>query len=155
MEIRRPWYDASAADRQQDSEMMPAEQKEETLLSAQEDKFSPNVLLQEPGAVLCRVSKSFLRVGQLELFAKRAEFRELIQLADYVCYREFPHLLPLRAGSQVRSSSATLNGVGEEERHCASDNNAPFTAASIPPGSVERYIEMYKEIIKGMCLHYY
>ena len=147
MEIRRPWYDASATDRQQESEMMPAEREDATLIG-REDKFSPNVLLQEPGAVLCRVSKSFLRVGQLEIFAKRGETRELLQLADYVCYREFPQLLHLRAGV---SSSATLEG-----QHCVSDNSAaPFSAASIPPGTVDRYIEMYREIIKGTCDIFY
>jgi len=77
-------------------------------------KFSPDVLVQEPGAVMCtigqyrtasptrldriayaagRVSRSFLRFSHLELFAQRGELDELRQIADYVCFREYPHLL--------------------------------------------------------------
>lgn len=141
MTIRRPWYDASAIDRQQDTEVSST-QKEEENMGGREDKFSPNVLLQEPGAILCRVSKSFLRVGQLELFAKRGETRELLQFADYVCYREFPHLLHLHTGR-----TATDSG------DCGSDNSSS-SVDSIPPGSVDRYVEMYREIIKGMYLKY-
>lgn len=146
MTIRRPWYDASAADRQQDAEALSVQPEAEMdPTGAREDKYSPNVLLQEPGAVLCRVSKSFLRVSQLELFAKRGETRELLQLADYVCYREFPHLLQLKAGDDATTAAAAA-----PEASCV-DTDAAFSAESIPPGSVKRYIEMYKEIIKGAC----
>eukprot|EP01036_Dinobryon_divergens_P023244 gene23244-31570_t len=67
-----------------------------TLVSQQlgaNSKFSPDALLMEPGAVVCRVSRSFLRFGNLELFAMRKEFQELVQLADFVCFKEFPYLL--------------------------------------------------------------
>lgn len=56
-------------------------------------KFPPNAMGLEPGAVACRVSRSFLRFGQMELFARRNELNELLQLADFICFREFPHLL--------------------------------------------------------------
>lgn len=68
-------------------------------------KFAPDTLKVEPGAVLCRVSRSFLRFGQLELFALRREFEELQQLADYVCFREYPHLL--RDSPAINSSSGS------------------------------------------------
>lgn len=42
---------------------------------------------------MCRTARSFLRFSQLELFAMRDEFKELAMLADYVCYREYPHLI--------------------------------------------------------------
>ena len=56
--------------------------------AAQGGKFSPDVMIQEQGAVLCRVSRSFLRFSQLELFAKRDEMLEMEQLAEFVCFRE-------------------------------------------------------------------
>ncbi len=47
----------------------------------------------EPGAVVCRVSPSFLRFGNFEIHAARNEPDILKQLADYCISRHFPHLL--------------------------------------------------------------
>lgn len=80
--IRRPWYASTSADNPYSNDPTSGQ------------KFSPDVMLMEPGAVVCRVSRSFLRFGHLELFAQRKEMKELLQLADYVCLREYPHLLP-------------------------------------------------------------
>jgi uncharacterized protein YdiU (UPF0061 family) len=46
----------------------------------------------EPGAVVCRVSPSFLRFGNFEIHAARNEPDILKQLADYCISRHFPHL---------------------------------------------------------------
>jgi uncharacterized protein YdiU (UPF0061 family) len=46
----------------------------------------------EPGAVVCRVSPSFLRFGNFEIHAARNETDILKQLADYCISRHFPHL---------------------------------------------------------------
>lgn len=48
----------------------------------------------EPGAIVCRVSPSFLRFGSFELPAARAEIELLRQLADFCIWRDFPELLP-------------------------------------------------------------
>jgi uncharacterized protein YdiU (UPF0061 family) len=48
----------------------------------------------EPGAVVCRVSPSFLRFGNFEIHAARNETAILKQLADYCITRHFPHLDP-------------------------------------------------------------
>ena len=56
-------------------------------------KFSPDTIVKEQGAVLCRTAPSCLRFSHLELFAMRDEIHELLQLADYICFREYPHLL--------------------------------------------------------------
>jgi uncharacterized protein YdiU (UPF0061 family) len=47
---------------------------------------------EEPGAIVCRVSPSFLRFGNFEIFAFRGEIDLLRQLADYTLLRHFPHL---------------------------------------------------------------
>ena len=92
-EIRRPWYAASTdgmidgSDREYANKNMGG-------------KFSPDTLRREPGAVMCRTAKSFLRFSQLELFAMREEYKELLMLADYVCYREYPHLMDMESAKE-------------------------------------------------------
>lgn len=46
----------------------------------------------EPGAVVCRVAPSFLRLGHFELPASRGETDLLRQLVDFAIRRDFPHL---------------------------------------------------------------
>lgn len=48
---------------------------------------------KEPGAVVCRMSKSFLRFGSFQLPSKREEDLDLVgQLADYTISEHFSHL---------------------------------------------------------------
>ena len=46
----------------------------------------------EPGAIVCRVSPSFVRFGSFEIFAARGEEAVLKRLADYVIRTHFPEL---------------------------------------------------------------
>ncbi|NWF35346.1 YdiU family protein [Mariprofundus sp. KV] len=46
----------------------------------------------EPGAVLCRVAPSFIRFGNFQLLASRAELGLLKELLDYTIRSDFPHL---------------------------------------------------------------
>jgi uncharacterized protein YdiU (UPF0061 family) len=46
----------------------------------------------EPGAVVCRVSPSFIRFGSFQIFAARGETDVLKRLADYTIRTDFPHL---------------------------------------------------------------
>ncbi|NKC01081.1 MAG: YdiU family protein [Pseudomonadales bacterium] len=48
---------------------------------------------EEPGAVVCRVSSSFVRFGHFQLLAARQETKILRDFTDFVIQREFPHLL--------------------------------------------------------------
>ncbi len=47
----------------------------------------------EPGAVVCRVSPSFLRFGSFEIFAARQDSKNLKVVADYAIRHHFPELL--------------------------------------------------------------
>jgi uncharacterized protein YdiU (UPF0061 family) len=47
---------------------------------------------REPGAVTCRVSPSFIRFGNFEIFAARQEDELLQRLIDYTIATDFPHL---------------------------------------------------------------
>lgn len=46
----------------------------------------------EPGAIVCRVSPSFIRFGNFEILNTRGELSLLKQLADYTIKTDFPHL---------------------------------------------------------------
>lgn len=46
----------------------------------------------EPGAIVCRVSRSFIRFGSFEIFASRGELDLLRTLADYTIRNDFPQL---------------------------------------------------------------
>ncbi len=46
----------------------------------------------EKGAVVCRVSPSFIRFGNFEIFASRKDLPNLRKLADYTLKHHFPHL---------------------------------------------------------------
>ncbi len=47
----------------------------------------------EPGAIVCRVSKSFVRFGQFEIFAARQEWEQLTQLVEYCITNYHPDLV--------------------------------------------------------------
>ncbi len=47
----------------------------------------------EDGAVVCRVSPSFIRFGNFQIFSARGEIDELKQLADFTIRHHFAHLL--------------------------------------------------------------
>ena len=49
---------------------------------------------EEPGAIVCRVSPSFVRIGSFEILAASGEEHLLRALADHVITRDFPHLGP-------------------------------------------------------------
>ncbi|UPT76739.1 YdiU family protein [Sulfurovum sp. XGS-02] len=45
----------------------------------------------EKGAIVCRVSSSWVRFGTFEYYAHQGKFKELAALADYVIKENFPH----------------------------------------------------------------
>jgi serine/tyrosine/threonine adenylyltransferase len=48
----------------------------------------------EPGAVVCRVAPSFVRLGTFQLPASRGEHELLRQLVDFTIRNDYPHLVP-------------------------------------------------------------
>ena len=141
LEVRRPWYDVTGTDRQR--EISDSGDGTDEVLKS--ERYSPNVLLREKGAIICRVSPSFLRVAQLELFAKRGEVRELIMVADYTCLREFPDLLDLTSSDPLTGAPSDPSVANREE--AAADMRSDEYKYTHYTGSPERYIAMYKRII--------
>lgn len=56
------------------------------------DMFYDGRIKEEPGAVVCRMSPSFLRFGNYEILAARGETDLLQRLVDYTLRTDFPHL---------------------------------------------------------------
>lgn len=56
------------------------------------DMFYDGHPKEEPGAVICRVSPSFLRFGNFEILTARDETGLLKSLVDYTIRTDFPHL---------------------------------------------------------------
>lgn len=57
------------------------------------DMFYNGNAKTEPGAVVCRVAPSFIRMGSFQLFSVRGELDELKQFLDFTISSDFPHLL--------------------------------------------------------------
>lgn len=62
--------------------------------SVMRDMFYDGHPKNEPGAVVCRVSPSFIRFGNFEILSARKELSLLKQLTDYTITTDFPHLGP-------------------------------------------------------------
>jgi len=57
----------------------------------------PDTVIDEPCAISTRVAPSFLRVGHVDLFARRAAgspsaMRELEQIVEHALFREYPKI---------------------------------------------------------------
>ena len=130
--IRRAWYLAASTDGPSDKPTNPH----------YAGKHPPDRLKVERGAVLCRVAPSFLRFAQLELFAKRNELDELVTLADYACFREFPELLSEDDYTATITTPAKKREDGEE---------AIEPVKSIRPGDLSRYVSMYRRVAENAC----
>lgn len=58
------------------------------------DMFYDGRARSEPGAVVCRVARTFLRFGSFQLFASRRDRERLRILVDHTLREHFPHLDP-------------------------------------------------------------
>ena len=65
----------------------------------------------EPGAIVCRVSPSFIRFGNFQIFSARNEVDELRQLADFTIRHHFAHLLDAYAQGSPQLYSAWFTEV--------------------------------------------
>ncbi len=62
----------------------------------------------ELGAVVCRVSSSFMRFGSIQLPAMRRDLKLLTQMVNYSITHDFPHLLPQNDKGSDTESKAEL-----------------------------------------------
>lgn len=135
----------------------------------------PDRLIDEPCAITTRVAPSFLRVGHIDLFARRAvgsdatdnEKQELIQIIEHALFREYGHIpadRPLRerakmmleeAAERMGTLAASWLRVGYCQGNFNSDNClvGGRTMDYGPFGWIERYDPMFRKWI-GAGSHY-
>jgi uncharacterized protein YdiU (UPF0061 family) len=73
------------------------------------DMFYSGHARAEPGAIVCRVARSFLRFGSYQIHASRGDIETLRTLVAYTFEHHFPHLGPVNKDSVV----AFLSEVGQ------------------------------------------
>ena len=139
--VQRPWYADSPPGGQAEPQLpgpddprlarFPPEQRlmliEQLRLELKERAKSPNIMIDEQCAITCRVSPSFLRVGHLDLFGRRAaapgateaQREELALLVQHVLDREYPELLPT-APLQERAV-ALMGAVADRLAHMVAE----------------------------------
>ncbi|MGH1471016.1 MAG: protein adenylyltransferase SelO [Cellvibrionaceae bacterium] len=77
------------------------------------DMFYDGRAAHEPGAVVCRVSPSFIRFGSFEILSARKNLITLKKLLQYCISTYFPHLIPEATSS--RSPSEKLDACSPEQ----------------------------------------
>lgn len=132
---QRPWYSDDAVlqtpslDDPRLAKYAP-EQRKEILQQVRHQKADPNIMVTEQVAITCRVATSFMRVGHIDLFARRAErasletadetssrwntdtleWKELEQIIWHACYREFRSTAydPYRESNDIAQAATVL-----------------------------------------------
>lgn len=56
------------------------------------DMFYDGNAAEEPGAIVCRVAESFLRIGSLEIFSAYNDVENLTKVVDFVIQHYYPHI---------------------------------------------------------------
>ena len=85
--VARPWYSPNASlqvPTMDDSRLSKytQEQRREIIMQLRNEKLDPNLMIMEPCAITCRVSKSFSRIGHVDLFARRAIKKSDLKLTN-------------------------------------------------------------------------
>jgi uncharacterized protein YdiU (UPF0061 family) len=81
--VNRPWYSNDAVLNIPDEDdvrlaQYPVEQRKLIIQQLRtQQKADPNIMITEPCAITCRVSSSFVRIGHIDLFARRVEKKSL------------------------------------------------------------------------------
>jgi len=92
--VDRPWYSPVTEDDPRLKDI-PVERRRAMLRQPRD----PDMLVEEPCAITTRVAPSFLRVGHIDLFARRVANgggdlarEELEKIFNHALFREYPHL---------------------------------------------------------------
>ncbi|MCO5568145.1 hypothetical protein L7F22_021841 [Adiantum nelumboides] len=88
------------------------------------DMFYDGNPKEEPGAVVCRVAQSFLRIGSFQIHAARTkEDLQIVRtLTDYVIRHHFPHLIDLPAAGQADLNVSESGDTGGTPKVTPEDN---------------------------------
>mmetsp|Transcript_4910 Transcript_4910/g.13702 ORF Transcript_4910/g.13702 Transcript_4910/m.13702 type:complete len:562 (-) Transcript_4910:493-2178(-) len=106
--VHRPWYSEITEDDPRLADV-PAERRRAML----KQKRDPDVLIEEPCAITTRVAPSFLRVGHIDLFSRRAtadgagalQREELEKIVNHALFREYPDILQEHESMEARAAA--------------------------------------------------
>jgi len=131
--VRRPWYDPNVTQKPAPNISMddprlarfPDDIKRQIIAQAKNAKRDPDVMIVETCAITTRVAPSFVRIGHVDLFARRALARgpdsdahlQLAQMVRHAVFREFPTLLDEYAESEVGKSETVPGSEPPKDAH--------------------------------------
>jgi uncharacterized protein YdiU (UPF0061 family) len=133
--VQRPWYDPSKSTQtalpdENDPRLqrVPPEYRKMLIQQLLSQARGPDRMVNERCAITCRVAPSFLRVGHVELFARRvrkagtaAQVRELRQIVQHTLVREYPECL-VTAGGGIAGGESKSNIEGDDGDDFASSD---------------------------------
>lgn len=101
--VKRAWYSSTTAPSPNLNDPryahVPAEMRSQLIAYLISQARDPDVMQSEKCAITCRVAKSFLRVGQVELFGRRmrqnktaSAQKELEDIIKHLLFKEYPEL---------------------------------------------------------------
>jgi len=165
--VRRPWYDPNVTQKPAPNISMddprlarfPDDIKRQIIAQAKNAKRDPDVMIVETCAITTRVAPSFVRIGHVDLFARRALARgpdsdahaQLAQMVRHAVFREFPELLDEYAdGSEV--SSETVPGSEPPKDAHAETVCPPLLASAFLRASGDKIARMTAGWLRvGFC----
>eukprot|EP00392_Amoebophrya_sp_AT5.2_P004472 g4480.t1 len=75
------------------------------------EKRNYQLMRDEPCAITTRASPSFLRVGQIELFARTRKTHELVQIVKFAMQRDFPEIAEGQTGDLASGGLPSVRAV--------------------------------------------
>jgi len=140
--VNRPWYSEGAQlqiPTMDDPRLAsyPKDERKELIKRFRTQKADPNIMIQEPCAITCRVATSFVRVGHIDLFSRRAvkasmksaktnddtlydtstrEWIELEEMVWHAAYREYRDEAyePFRSSNDIASAARVILSKSSE-----------------------------------------
>jgi uncharacterized protein YdiU (UPF0061 family) len=161
--VSRPWFSGANKVDINDPrlQMYPLEVKKQIV---KEVSGEPDIMVKEPIAICCRVAPSFIRVGHIELFARRyaSSLRskspdaprhrsELKQIVEHLMFREFGHQVSTTSSTQDREGFQTdvINMLRESSRRISS-----LTASWIRVGFCQGNFNSDNCLVAGRTMDY-
>jgi uncharacterized protein YdiU (UPF0061 family) len=174
--VHRPWYSNDAIlsipdmDDIRLANYAPEQRKEIIAQLRTTQKADPNIMITEPCAITCRVATSFVRIGHLDLFARRAEkasmesFDETTQLRFNRSTREWKELEALIWHACKREfkeeaydpffESKDVAGAASKLLELAADKIAAMTANWIRVGFAQGNFNADNCLVGGKTMDY-
>ena len=128
---RRPWY--SERSDEEYAKRVPSEddprlrsyspeRRREIVEELRRQKRDPDIMIEEPCAITTRVAPSFMRVGHIDLFSRRATARgatalqkeQLEKIVRHAAFREFPETIEEHGDDMHEVTRAMLEKSGEK-----------------------------------------